>query len=74
MVKVKVTGAKSASVYPVRLKGNLVIVIVAVVISPVSWSSVHRRIARGMQGMQVHPQGDETICSRHFCWNGAKWG
>ena len=32
----------------------------------------HRR-SQGIQGVQMHPQGDEKNY-RHFCWNEAKMG
>jgi len=31
-------------------------------------------VARGLQGMQVQPQGDGKKFSRHFCWNEVKMG
>ena len=37
-------------------------------------SSVRHRRSQGGEGVQVHPQGDEKMFSRHFCWNEAKMG
>ena len=34
---------------------------------------IHRR-SQGVQRVQVHPQGDKKIFSRHFCWNDRKMG